>query len=116
MTSIARKQAAKARTAKFAVPSLTTLCAGLLLASTGHTIELGTHPDWMIKLDGTFNHAIGMRMKSADHRLYNNPLFDESEGKFRNSGDIVTNRSSLLGEFDVSYQNRYGFRLSGSVW
>jgi hypothetical protein len=43
-------------------------------------------------------------------------LYSESDYKFKNAGDIVTNRVSDLTEFDAIYRNDFGFRISASLW
>jgi hypothetical protein len=57
-----------------------------------------------------------MRAQGINPAIGNNPLLSESEYKFKNAGDIVTNRVSNLSEFDVVYRNNFGFRISGSFW
>ncbi|MCK0154360.1 DUF1302 domain-containing protein [Alcanivorax sp. S6407] len=87
-----------------------------LLSQPVSAVEIGYNPDWMIRWDNTLRHIVGVRTQGVDDDIAYDPRFDESEYKFGDSGDIVTNRSSLLSEFDLSYKGHFGARVSGSVW
>ena len=87
-----------------------------LLSQPATAMEIGYNPDWMIRWDNTFRHIVGVRTQGIDDDIAYDPRFDESNYKFSDSGDIVTNRSSLLSEFDISYKGKFGARVSGSVW
>nr|WP_185219005.1 DUF1302 family protein [Paraburkholderia dinghuensis] len=73
-------------------------------------------PDWNINWDTTVSYNLGMRAQGIDPLIGNNPNFSESDYKFSHAGDIVTNRASALSEFDAVFQNKFGFRVSGSIW
>lgn len=73
------------------------------------------NPDYRLRWDNTVRYNLGMRTDSQDSRIMNTPNFDESDGKF-DKGDIVTNRLDVLSEFDFSYLNEWGARLSGAGW
>ncbi|WP_280347768.1 MULTISPECIES: DUF1302 family protein [unclassified Pseudomonas] len=88
----------------------------LLLAASAHGIELGSNPDLQIKWDNTLAYTIGARVKDADRRIATNVNFDESDNLFSDAGDVVTNRISVLSEFDTVYKENYGFRVSASAW
>ncbi|GLU37362.1 hypothetical protein Pssp01_14550 [Pseudomonas sp. NBRC 100443] len=66
--------------------------------------------------DNTIQYNLGMRARNVDNSIGNDPAHAESEYKFADRGDVVTNRLSLLSEFDAVYQDRLGFRISGSTW
>lgn len=85
-------------------------------AGTAHGFQAYSSEDWAVHWDNTVQYNLGMRVKDADDRISNNPAFHESNNKFPNRGDIVTNRFSLLSELDVIYQDDYGFRISASAW
>lgn len=77
-------------------------------------LEGGT--DWKINWDNTIQYNLGLRARNVDNSLGNDPAHAESEYKFSRAGDVVTNRFSLLSEFDAVYQGRMGFRVSASGW
>nr|WP_256874094.1 DUF1302 family protein [Pseudomonas umsongensis] len=95
---------------------LSAACGTFLLAGAAHGIELGSNPDWQIKWDNTIAYTIGSRVKNADSRIASNVNFDESDTRFADAGDLVTNRLSLLSEFDVVFKDNFGFRTSASGW
>jgi Protein of unknown function (DUF1302) len=74
------------------------------------------NPDWTVNWDNTVSYNLGMRAQGVDSGIGNNPAFSESDYKFSHAGDIVTNRVSDLSEFDAEFQNKFGFRVSGSFW
>ncbi len=73
------------------------------------------NPDYRLRWDNTVRYNLGVRTDSQDSRIMNTPNFDESDGKF-DRGDIVTNRLDVLSEFDFSYLNEWGARLSAAGW
>lgn len=87
-----------------------------LAIGNAQAVELDFGPDWLVKWDNTLAYTLGARVKDADRRISTNVNFDESDNRFPDSGDIVTNRVSLLTEFDAVFQDNYGIRLSGSGW
>jgi hypothetical protein len=86
-------------------------CAGHVLAGE---IEV-SNPDLKVRLDTTVRYTGGVRTEKPDSRLLNNYIYDEGDSKF-DRGDMVTNRLDLLTEFDVSYKNKVGARVSASAW
>lgn len=74
------------------------------------------NPDISARWDNTVRYNLGVRAERMDPKIGNNPLLDESDYKFKDRGDVVTNRLSVLSEFDVAYKRKIGFRLSGSAW
>lgn len=78
--------------------------------------QFNTPTDWQVQWDNTLRYNLGFRVKDVDNRIGNNPSFHQSDYKFSDSGDVVTNRVSLLSELDVVYQRRMGMRVSVSGW
>ncbi|MCO8310794.1 DUF1302 domain-containing protein [Pseudomonas mandelii] len=74
-----------------------------------------SNPDYRVRWDNTVRYNLGMRTDSQDSHIMNTTNFDESDGKF-DKGDIVTNRLDLFSEFDFSYLNEWGARLSAAAW
>ena len=89
------------------------LLAGSSLARAV-SIETG-NPDVSMRLDTTVRYNLAARANKVG-AVGNNIQFDESEYKFGDRGDIVTNRLDLLPEFDFIYKKRTGFRISGAAW
>lgn len=89
-----------------------------LSAFTGSVqgFQLHSSPDWNIHWDNTVQYNFGMRVKDASDRILNNPAFHESNKKFSEKGDVVTNRFSILSEMDIIYKRDYGMRVSASAW
>lgn len=81
--------------------------------------QLDIAPDWNVHWDNTFQYNLGMRAKDVDDRIGNNPVYSENDYAFDSAGDIVTNRVSLLSEFDAQHSADFGtagFRVSGSAF
>lgn len=85
-------------------------------AETGFDDGGASAGNWTFYFDNTVNWNFGVRASSMDDRIGNNPNFDESEYKFKDAGDIVTNRVSLLSEFGGDINDVWGFRISGQAW
>lgn len=74
-----------------------------------------SNPDYRVRWDNTVRYNLGMRTDKQDNNIMRTVNFDESDGKF-NRNDIVTNRLDVLSEFDFSYLNDWGARLSAAGW
>lgn len=83
---------------------------------TARAFELPLNPDWAVNWDNTISHNLGMRAQGINPGIGNNPAFAESDYKFSHAGDIVTNRISDLSEFDAVFKDKYGFRVSASIF
>ena len=89
---------------------------GLCGTASAFQIPIESDPDWSLNWDHTVQYNLGLRAGSVDSRIGNSPVFAESDYKFAQQGDVVTNRLGLVSEFDASYQRRMGVRLSASAW
>jgi len=96
--------------------SLVAMAVSLGLSSPAAAVRLSTSPDWQARWDNTLQYNLGMRIQDMDSKIGNSPTGNQGDYKFSDSGDIVTNRISVLSELDLVYQRRYGIRLSGSGW
>ncbi|NML97743.1 DUF1302 domain-containing protein [Paraburkholderia sp. RP-4-7] len=85
-------------------------------AASASAVQIGSNPDLAINWDNTISYNLGMRAQGINDSIGNNPLYSESDYKFKHAGDIVTNRVSDLSEFDAVYQDKFGFRVSASLW
>ncbi len=86
-----------------------------LTAGVAHAYKFETSPEWDVNLDNTVVYAAGWRMQERDPAIANHFAYQSGDAKFA-KGDMVTNRISDLIEFQGVYQQRMGFRVSGSVW
>ena len=85
-------------------------------SSTTNAFQFTTPEDLEIHWDNTIAYNLGVRAQGINPAIGNNPLFSESDYKFKNAGDVVTNRVSDLTEFDVVYRSDFGMRVSASLW
>ena len=94
------------------------LIAALTLGMAGQAaaFAIDAGPEWSIRWDNSVLYNLGFRAQNINDRIGNNPFFSESDYKFSDRGDIVTNRLSNLSEFDAVYKDKYGIRISGSIW
>jgi hypothetical protein len=75
-----------------------------------------------IRWDNSVRYNLGIRAKDCDPNICGNGagLGDvtayQSDRKFPNAGDVVTNRLDLLSEFDLVYRRDHGFRVSAAGW
>jgi hypothetical protein len=75
------------------------------------------NPDLRISLDNTIKYSTAFRVKDASAALT-----DGDSNKNQNDGDnnfdkgMVSNRLDLLTQFDASYKDRFGVRVTGAAW
>lgn len=92
------------------------IAASLACAFPALATEIAVaNPDIKMRLDTTVRYTGGFRMEGQDPRLLRNFVYDEGDSKF-DKHDMVTNRVDLLTEFDVSWRNKLGARVSGAAW
>lgn len=93
------------------------VCAIMLLGVTpfAHAYSFETGTDWGVNLDTTLQYTLGMRIDERDSKIANSPTNAQADLLF-DRGDIVTNRLQALLELQANYQDRFGFRVSGSIW
>ncbi|MBI5485574.1 MAG: DUF1302 family protein [Deltaproteobacteria bacterium] len=70
--------------------------------------------DIKVNWDTSIRYNLGYRVGKADESIMANPDLDDGERNFKNG--IVTSRLDLLSELDISYQKKYGVRVSGAGW
>ncbi|WP_213959617.1 MULTISPECIES: DUF1302 domain-containing protein [unclassified Variovorax] len=88
----------------------------LLFASASHAAEIDVgNPDLSIRWDNTLRYNVGVRTQAQDPAILGNPNLDDGDRNFK-KGSLIANRIDLLSEFDVVYQKKYGFRVSGAAW
>jgi hypothetical protein len=92
------------------------LALALLAASTrGSAADLLDVPGLELRFDNTLRYNLGVRTDPVDPKLGANPVFTAGENSVRRGG-ITTNRLDLLSELDLSYEGRYGARVSAAAW
>ncbi|MCY1281217.1 hypothetical protein D9M69_125770 [compost metagenome] len=95
----------------------------LCVAGSAHAfnVELG-NPDMTLRWDNTVRYNLGFRAKDCDKNICGNDAGAgdvtayQSDRKFANAGDVVTNRIDILSEMDFVYKGRHGVRVSASGW
>lgn len=91
------------------------LAALALLAAKSHGAEIDVgNPDIAMRWDNTVKYSLGSRLKSADPALLTNPNNDDGDRNF--SKGLISNRIDLLSELDLTWEKRFGGRLSGAAW
>lgn len=90
--------------------------AGAMAFGNAQAFPIDAGPNWQVHWDNTLSYNLGFRMKNIDDGIGDNPAHHESDYKFKDKGDIVTNRVSVLSEFDAVYDGRHGVRVSASAW
>lgn len=86
------------------------------VSGSAYAFEFDLPPDWVTHWDNTVSYNLGMRAQGINPQIGNDPIYSESDYKFPHAGDIVTNKVSDLSEFDAVYQDKYGFRVSASLF
>jgi len=90
---------------------------GLLgISSQAAAFKVDTSPEWTVNWDNSILYNLGIRTQNIHSSIGNNPAYSESDYKFPNRGDVVMNRIQNLSEIDIDYMQKYGARLSGSIW
>ncbi|MFZ4856508.1 MAG: DUF1302 domain-containing protein [Desulfuromonadaceae bacterium] len=98
-------------------PGLVTVAMAALLGVSGgvDAFEIQTgNEDIKVNWDNSIRFNLGQRIGKADENILASPDFDDGERNFKSG--LVTSRLDLLSELDVSYQKKYGVRLSGAGW
>lgn len=73
------------------------------------------NPDIAVRWDTTTSYALGMRMQDRDPRIANNFIYDEGDALF-GKHKLTTKRLDVLTEFDFTYKQMVGFRVSAAGW
>ncbi|MEJ8810047.1 DUF1302 domain-containing protein [Variovorax ureilyticus] len=86
------------------------------LSSNARAFEIDTgNPDVAIRWDNTVRYNYANRVESRDPKIGNSAVSDEGTYSF-DRGQTVANRLDLLSEFDITYQKRFGARVSAAGW
>ncbi|OYU41629.1 MAG: hypothetical protein CFE44_28675, partial [Burkholderiales bacterium PBB4] len=88
----------------------------LAISASAIAAPIGSDPEVEMNFDNTFSYSLGFRAKEIDPKIGDNPIYQNSDYKFSDRGDVVTNRVGFLSEFDINVRNKYGGRVSASAW
>ena len=90
----------------------TSIIAAMAMSGSASAFQIETNnPDIDVRWDNTFRYNAGWRTQDAGYAA--EPIV---AAKFKNSGDMITNRLDVLSEFDFVYKKDSGFRISGAGW
>ncbi len=91
------------------------IAAFLGVCSNADAFEVKTgNEDIKINWDNSIRYNLGYRIGKADENVLANPDLDDGERNFKTG--FVASRVDLLSEMDISYQRKFGIRLSGAGW
>lgn len=91
--------------------------AALMWMGSAQAIEIPSpSPDISMRWDNTVRYGLGVRAENADSAIINHPMHSSGDLKFKDRGDIISNRLDLLTEFDFIYKGESGFRVSAAGW
>lgn len=106
---IARRRGCSRSVVAFAVSA----CCSV---GNAHAFKIDTSPDWEMTIDNSIMYNAGWRAQSMEPRIGNHLFMAQGDYKFSKKGDAVTNRVSDLIEFQGTYRQKTGFRVSASIW
>jgi hypothetical protein len=95
-----------------------------VVSSQAHAFEFDTPDEWSIRWDNTIKGNLMSRVAAQDKDVYlgrrgntSGFLADDSDLSVdRSNLGIVSARVDVFSEFDVIYQEDFGFRVSASAW
>lgn len=92
--------------------------SALMLASSvgaAHAIEIDTgNADLAIRWDNTLRYNMMVRVEKQNQAILKSPNSDDGDRNFDRG--IVGNRVDLLSEFDLTYRQNAGLRVSAAAW
>ena len=95
-------------------PILATAC--LLCAGNALSMDFDTgNEDLKVRWDNSVKYSDAFRLKSPDATLASDPNQGDGDSNFSKKG-MVSNRLDLLSDFDLSFKENFGFRVSGAAW
>jgi len=94
--------------------------AGLAVTtpSAAMVIDSGNR-DLRMSLDTTVKYSAAWRVKDQDSSVADNSIgvqANTNDGDLNFDKGLISNRLDLLSEFNLSYQRKYGLRVSGAAW
>ncbi|MEN9397076.1 MAG: hypothetical protein RLZ81_1606 [Pseudomonadota bacterium] len=96
-------------------PWLVCLAGALSWSGATHAFEIDTgNADVTIRWDNSIRYTYANRVQSQDATILRNVNNDDGDRNFDRG--TVLNRLDLLSEFDLTYKNRTGVRVTGAGW
>ena len=91
------------------------LATSAVFALSAHAFEIDTgNSDITVRWDTTVKYSNAFRLKSASAALLSNPNNDDGDRNF--GPGLISNRMDLFSEMDVTWQRRFGARVSGAAY
>lgn len=84
------------------------------LAGPCYGVEFETGPDLKMRWDNTVKYSAAWRVKGLDEAIAADVNLDDGDRNFKKG--LVSNRVDLFSEFDLTYKNIMGVRISGAAW
>ncbi|MET0210844.1 MAG: DUF1302 family protein, partial [Burkholderiaceae bacterium] len=94
--------------------SLIVIAASCVGDAVAAPIDTG-NAELVLRWDNSIRYGLGWRAEGIDPRFGNDPSYDETEYRAER-GRLMQNRIDWLSELDLSWQRRFGARLSAAVW
>lgn len=86
-----------------------------LISVSVHAAEIDVgNPDMAVRWDTSVKYSTATRLKDADSALLSNPNNDDGNRNFAKGQ--ISNRLDLFSELDMTYQKRFGARISAAAW
>ncbi|PBI87715.1 hypothetical protein BKP43_37810 [Variovorax boronicumulans] len=108
----------RVRNAQYPPPHLAIAIAaatGLAVAQPALGAEFDTgNPDLKLRWDNTVKYSAAARVQGRNPRLVGDINLDDGD---RNFGEgLISSRTDVLSELELTYRNRFGARVSGATW
>lgn len=101
---------------RFSVKAVVLALSAMAAAGSANAFKIDTSEDWDLRFDNSLQWTMGWRAQEMNSKIGNAPFFQSGDYKFKNKGDMVTNRIQDLIEFQGTYRQNMGFRMSASIW
>lgn len=106
-----RRQRARARW----LPAALLVLPALVAAPEVGAFEIPSdHPDLKMRWDNTLKYSNAWRLEKRSEALTSDINQDDGNRSFGRG--LISNRLDLLSEFDLSYRDSMGLRVSGAAW
>lgn len=87
-----------------------------LALQSAHAFKIDTgNDDVSLNFTNTLRYNLGVRAQGREGAIADWPISAAGDHLY-DKGDLVTNRIDLLSELSLSYQKKFGFKVSGASW
>src|ERR1700704_5234708 len=101
-------------------PSLICIIFGMssVLVQSAFAFEFETgNPDLKLRWDNTVRYTLADRVHGQSSNLINGPITtNQDDGDRSFNKGVISNRLDLFSEFEVTYKNNFGARVSAAAW